>query len=432
MSQLARLIPSSGPGSGTVKSLTGNTGGAVGPDGTGTIFVVTANSTPVFAGNAGTFTETLDFNLSNLVLGSSLPSVTGGAQNVGVGSLVLNSVTSGSQNTAVGYRAGTSITTAPTNTLVGAFAGNAITTGASNTAVGQSALQVFTTGAANAGSNAAFGIGALGTLLTGVRNTGIAGGSGILTGSYNIFLGQANGTGSSGNNYTGAESANILIGSLGTLGESNTIRIGSAGSGTGQQNRFFAAGIDGVNVGSVATVVTESGNQLGTAVITAGSNITVTPAANLITIAATTPAAVATSYQTDAGVAVPAANVLNVLGGLNIDTTGAGNTVTVLASPDQYLTNYRVANATPFLVNATDFYITVDTSTIAITIQLPDAPTIYRRFIIKDSAGNASVRNVTVTTVSGIKFLDAATTFVMNTNYQAAEFVYDNFGYQIF
>ena len=91
-----------------------------------------------------------------------------------------------------------------------------------------------------------------------------------------------------------------------------------------------------------------------------------------------------------------------------------------------------MANATPFVVNATDFYITVDTSTMPITIQLPDAPTIYRRFVIKDSAGNAAVQNITVTTVSGIKVIDAAATFIMNTNYQAIEVVYDGFGYQVF
>lgn len=38
---------------------------------------------------------------------------------------------------------------------------------------------------------------------------------------------------------------------------------------------------------------------------------------------------IAQSYVTDAGTATPAANILNVFGGNNIDTSGAGNTVTV-------------------------------------------------------------------------------------------------------
>lgn len=124
--------------------------------------------------------------------------------------------------------------------------------------------------------------------------------------------------------------------------------------------------------------------------------------------------------------------VTSVTAGLNIAITGTATAPIVSESQDQYLTNYRVANASPFVVNATDFYITVDTSTIPITIQLPNAPTIYRRFVIKDSAGNAAAQNVTVTTVGGVKLIDGAATFVMNTNYQAIELVYDNFGYQIF
>lgn len=51
------------------------------------------------------------------------------------------------------------------------------------------------------------------------------------------------------------------------------------------------------------------------------------------------PPTVATSYQTDSGVAVPAANILNVFGNDStadnsngISTTGAGNTVTVVLS----------------------------------------------------------------------------------------------------
>ena len=133
------------------------------------------------------------------------------------------------------------------------------------------------------------------------------------------------------------------------------------------------------------------------------------------------------------GAAGGSGTVTSVTGGLNITITGNPTiNPTVSESQDQYLTNYRVANATPFVVNATDFYITVDTSTMPITIQLPDAPTIYRRFVIKDSAGNAAVQNITVTTVSGIKVIDAAATFIMNTNYQAIEVVYDGFGYQVF
>lgn len=41
------------------------------------------------------------------------------------------------------------------------------------------------------------------------------------------------------------------------------------------------------------------------------------------------PPSVAQSYVTDNGVAVPAANILNVLGGIGAETSGAGNTITI-------------------------------------------------------------------------------------------------------
>jgi hypothetical protein len=47
------------------------------------------------------------------------------------------------------------------------------------------------------------------------------------------------------------------------------------------------------------------------------------------TINGTTGGGTATSFNTDAGVATPIAGVINIFGGSNINTTGAGNTVTV-------------------------------------------------------------------------------------------------------
>ena len=116
----------------------------------------------------------------------------------------------------------------------------------------------------------------------------------VLHGSNNIFFGASAaqniaGTASqntiigavAGSAYTTTESNNILLGYNvpGTIGESNVTRIGST------QSACYIDGIDGVNVGSVAKVVTEASDQLGTATITAGTGITITPTANTITIA---------------------------------------------------------------------------------------------------------------------------------------------------
>ncbi len=107
--------------------------------------------------------------------------------------------------------------------------------------------------------------------------------SNITTGSYSVAVGD-----SAGSSYTSSESSNVLLNSHGTVGDSHTLRIGAA-TGSAQQNlnRAFICGIDGVNVGSVAKVVTMASDQLGTASIAAGTGISVTPSANTITIANT-------------------------------------------------------------------------------------------------------------------------------------------------
>ncbi len=133
------------------------------------------------------------------------------------------------------------------------------------------------------------------------------------------------------------------------------------------------------------------------------------------------------------GPLLPAGGNINILGGLNIVTSGAGNTLTIAETQAVLANNYHVVNfAMPYVVQPNDYYITVDTSTFATQINLPDAPTQFQMFIIKDSAGNASVRNITVTTVSGIKSIDANPIFTMNKNWQSIGVLYDGFGYQIF
>lgn len=163
-----------------------------------------------------------------------------------------------------------------------------------------------------------------------------------------------------------------------------------------------------------------------------GNGITTTGNPGLNTLTIDVDGSVATQYNTNSGSATPAFGILEILGGTNITTSGAGDTVTVSETQSVVLNNYSVANFTPYVVAATDYYITVDTSAIPITIQLPDAPTAYQVFIIKDSAGNAAAQNITVTTVGGLLNIDAATTFVMNTDWQSIHVVWDLFGYQVF
>lgn len=239
-------------------TITGNTGGPQGQT-AGNWNIVTANSTVVVAGAASTFT--MDFGLRNLFLGVTPP------------------LTIGDENVAVGFSAGLSITSSIANVLVGFNAGTNLVDGDSNVAIGDNALASASTGNSE---NVAVGANALLNLTTNTTDNTAVGFSclnNLDTGSSNTALGFE-----AGNAYNGSESFNIVIGNSGQNGESGTTRIGT----NGNQTTCYIAGIDGVDVGSVATVVTEAGDQLGTAVLTAGTGISITPGSNTITIDATT------------------------------------------------------------------------------------------------------------------------------------------------
>ncbi len=82
----------------------------------------------------------------------------------------------------------------------------------------------------------------------------------------------------------------------------------------------------GSGVLTVNTILPDGGGDF---TITAGTNITITPGVNSISISSAD--AGATSFPTDAGTATEVAGVLNILGGTNLSTSGAGNTITINA-----------------------------------------------------------------------------------------------------
>lgn len=305
------------PGTAVV-TITGNTGAAVPPDGSGNIDIVTQNTTVDVAGIPVSNLLTINFGISNLILGTDASGITTATENVGYGLNALNAITSGQQNAGFGVNALTNNTTGSALVFVGYNAGAGNTTASNNTGVGYEALRDNQTGTrctalgtgalrlnSNQSDNTALGSGALQNLAGAASQANTAVGSFALTsmtsGNNNIAVGVsalgANFTGSRNIQltsslicpFTGTESNNILIGNAGTLGVSNRLAIGSGtGTGSNQLSTAFIYGIDGVNVGSVAKVVTMASDQLGTATITAGTGITVTPGANSITISATT------------------------------------------------------------------------------------------------------------------------------------------------
>jgi hypothetical protein len=151
--------------------------------------------------------------------------------------------------------------------------------------------------------------------LDGTTNTGL--GYGVLhnltSGNYNVALG-----GGSGTAYT-TESDNILIGNTGTVADANTIRIGTQGSSSLQQDKCFIAGITGVTVSSpnFVTIDTATG-QLGA---TAGGG-------GGVTLDGDTGSATGSTITVETGFSTYANGTASF--------TGSGSNLT-LAFDDQYL-----------------------------------------------------------------------------------------------
>ena len=208
-------------GTTSVLTLTGNSGGAISPT-AGNINIVTANSTATLVGSGSTLT--LDFNPgfnTSLILGSP-------------GSLV------GTLNSGFGVNSlAASLNTSGTNSGFGANSLNALTSGQANSGFGANALLL-----SNGSSNTACGVSSLDQITTGSNNTALGN--------------------DAGGNLTLANSSNIMIKNAGTAGDNNTIRIGTQGSGAGQQNQCFIAGIAGIS-NSNNTLVTQNSStaQLG-------------------------------------------------------------------------------------------------------------------------------------------------------------------------
>lgn len=231
----------------SVINLESNTGGPIPPT-AGIINIVGDGTTIMGSGNAGTSTITLstagtvatEYIEDN---GTAIPS--GGILNI------ITNNTCGSSVSTIGLTNNVilALTDDNNNITLGTIAGNSTITGTDNVSLGANTLHLITSGTTNT---------ALGS--QSLKN--------MTTGSYNISLGYL-----SAANYTTSESSNIIIGNVGTLGESNTIRIGVNGSSSGQQNACYIAGIynDSFDASSEEMVVIDNTNKLGSTSLAAQS-----------------------------------------------------------------------------------------------------------------------------------------------------------------
>lgn len=128
----------------------------------------------------------------------------------------------------------------------------------------------------------------------------------------------------------------------------------------------------------------------------------------------------------------PTAGNINVIGAGTVLVTGNPGTSTLTITVTTPNLNVTFVSTTPYVALTTDQWLAVDSTALAITIELPNtAPTGYV-YNVKDYLGNAAVNNITVTTVGGVVLLDGSTTFVMNSNYQEASFLFDGTNWEVF
>lgn len=121
--------------------------------------------------------------------------------------------------------------------------------------------------------------------------------------------------------------------------------------------------------------------------------------------------------------AVPAANILQIIGGTGATTTASGNTVTIDVSMSSLNYTNVDSGMSPYTVLVSDNYISVDCSGGIVTLNFPDAPASKQTWTIKDRTGNAFTNNITLTTAGGSDNFDGATSYVMTTNFQAVNLI---------
>lgn len=204
-------------------------------------------------------------------------------------------------------------------------------------------------------------IGSFSNLHSGSCNTMIGSGIPVYDGSYNVAIGtyiQATGK-YSGGDIAASATSNIIIQNPGQSADTNTIRIGNAGSGNGQQNRLFIAGAYGVTpAGTLNVALVDSNGQFGS-VASLGVAQGGTGAATLTDhgillgsgTGAITPLGAATDGQLPIGSTGADPVLATITAGSGISVTNGAGSITIAATGGSGMSWSEITAATKTIVN---------------------------------------------------------------------------------
>lgn len=117
---------------------------------------------------------------------------------------------------------------------------------------------------------------------------------------------------------------------------------------------------------------------------------------------------------------------------LVVSGNSGASTLVINETQAQFITNYVFTTGPTYTATTQDYYISVDSTGGPVSVQLPNSPTQYRTFVVKDSGGVGATNVVTVTTIGGVVLIDGQTAYLIDVDYESSNFIFNGTEYEAF